>query len=56
VNEKKRRLIDDDVIVSLIDDLEMEWWSNGSNGVANAFQIKSSTGPLLHHSVIDSGA
>jgi len=29
MNEEKRRLIDNDVIVSLIDDLEMEWWSNG---------------------------
>jgi hypothetical protein len=29
MNEKKWRLIDDDIVVSLIDNFEMEWWSNG---------------------------
>ena len=29
MNEKKRRLIDDDVVVTLIYDFEVEEWSNG---------------------------
>ena len=29
MNEKKWRLVDDNVIVRFIDDLELEWWSNG---------------------------
>ena len=29
MNEKKRRLIDDDVVVSLIYDFEVEEWRNG---------------------------
>jgi hypothetical protein len=29
MNQKKRRLIDDDVVIGLINDFKMEWWSNG---------------------------
>ena len=29
VNKKKRRLIDDDIVVGLIDNPELEWWTNG---------------------------
>jgi hypothetical protein len=34
----------------------MEWRSNGSNGVANAFQIKSSTVRYAIRPPLDSGA
>ena len=29
MNEEKWRLIDDDIVVTLIYDLELEWWTNG---------------------------
>ena len=37
MNEKKRRLIDDDVLIGLICDFEVEEWSNG---VGNAPEFK----------------
>ena len=49
MNEKKRRLIDDDVVVSLIYDFEMEEWSNGvmEEGICAEFKGYYSINPLI---------
>jgi hypothetical protein len=46
MNQEERRLIDHHILVCFVNDLELQWWSNG---VADDGEFKQ---PLLHHSNI----
>jgi len=53
MDEQKWRLIDDDVIVTLIYDFEVEEWSNGNNGRGDMPEFKGyySVNPAIGPSI-----
>ena len=51
MNKKKRRLIDDDVVVTLIYDFEVEEWSNGIMEEGICLSSKAITQSISNRSV-----